>query len=255
MRRRGEKGQLSDVRNENEEFSFRCFYNNQLIEIYCDPIKIENEFLNIPDVTDEILNNIFKFLAHHEYGHSLFCESTKYLKSFYEKHITEITMNLRIFNLIFYLSNEFFADFQAKRINSTLPKFYFDKIFTKNFEDFLEVKRDLINYNDCMTESDLTSFFYSRILYLSNIFYAFDKWDNLLELCRETDNKSLLELVFVINKVYEKLIPKTSNLKIYWESLLTLTVLLKEIDYFKLICNDNLNNKIKVELDDFLNSL
>ena len=79
-------GKLKDLFQEVGNETFSIVYDRKIIEVYYNPINITNNFIQAPKITDEILQKIFKYLGHHEYGHSLFCESTQNYGKFREKH-------------------------------------------------------------------------------------------------------------------------------------------------------------------------
>ena len=251
------KGQLSNLMNKDEPFCFLCLYNPQLIEIYYDREAIQKDYLNDPDVNDETLEKIFRYLAHHEYGHALFSESTEYIKTFFQDKMKNRSENLEslIINRVFNLSKEFFADYQAKRIDSHLPKYELNRVFKGVFPKFHEIKINVIEFNHHISHIDLTSLYYRLVLFLSISFYVFDEWDNFFGKWSERTNPKLLEILFYINKIYEKLINYHLNLEKYWEILIRLANILKKIDYFELILKNNLEKDIIIELDDFLHSL
>ena len=71
--------------SKSEKFCFQCAYSEKLIEIYYDLEQIKKKYITSITSDDE-LNNVFSYLAFHEYGHSLFCESTEILKQYWENN-------------------------------------------------------------------------------------------------------------------------------------------------------------------------
>jgi len=59
----------------------------------------------------------------------------------------------------------------------------------------------------------------------------------------------------MINKILEALIKKDLNLEGYRHFLIQLTLLLRKIDYDKLIFENNLDDNVVDELDDLLTSI
>ena len=252
-------GKLKDLFQEVGNETFSIVYNRQIIEVYYNPINITNNFIQAPKITDDILQKIFKYLGHHEYGHSLFCESTQNYGKFREKHKDSIFNNFEgqtrsdlsfLFWILFRVLKESYADLQARKSNAILPKYYLDLYF-KAFEQFLRFKR----FNIFNTMSVLFEGFYSKVLYSSSWFYNFDEWDYLLKKCGENDKTESLNLILSINKIIEILIKMDLNLDGYKHFLKQLTFLLWKINYDELIFENKIDANIIDEIDYLLNSI
>lgn len=253
-----EVGKLKNLFQEVGNETLSIVYDCQIIEVYYNPINITNNFIQAPNITDEILEKIFKYLAHHEYGHSLFCESTINYGKFREKHKDSIFENFEgqtrsdlsfLFWILFIVLKESYADFQARKSNDILPKYYLDLYF-KAIEQFLRFKRS----NTFYTMSILFEGFYSKVLYSSSWFYNFDQWDYLLKKCGKNDKTESLNLIFSINKLLGALIKRDLTLDGYKHFLEQLTLLLWKINYDKLIFENNLDENIIGELEGLLAS-
>ncbi len=94
--------------------------------------------------------------------------------------------------------------------------------------------------------------FYSKVLYSSSWFFIFDQWDYLLEKCGENNKTESLNLILSINKMLEAFIKKDLNLDGYRNYLIQLTLVLRKIDYIKLIFENILDGTIIKELNDLL---
>lgn len=252
-------GKLKDLFQEVGNETFSIVYNRQIIEVYYNPINITNNFIQAPKITDDILQKIFKYLGHHEYGHSLFCESTQNYGKFREKHKDSIFNNFEgqirsnlsfLFWILFRVLKESYADLQARKSNAILPKYYLDLYF-KAFEQFLRFKRS----NIFTTMSVLFEGFYSKVLFSSSWFYNFDQWDYLLKKCEENDKTESLNLIFSINKIIENLIKMDLNLDGYKHFLKQLTLLLWKINYDELIFENKIDANIIDEIDYLLDSI
>lgn len=254
------KGKFTDfIPNICSEANFEATYDLQDIEVYYNRLEINNNYVQKPNLPDEILVEIFKYLAHHEYSHSLFRETTLDVFNFtknctdliFENYEDQKKLGLCEFFLKLYqILRESYADIQAKSINPVLPKFHLDLKFENSFGRFLRYKRGAI----WGQTSEFAEFFY-YVVYSSTCFYVFNQWDYLLEKCGENDKTKSLNLIHSINEIFEALIKKDLNLENYKHYLIQLTLLLCKIDYDKLIFENKLNKNIIDELEDLKTSI
>ena len=248
--RNDEIGKLTNRFQEMGNENLLIKYDRQVIEVYYNPFNLTNNYIQAANVTNEILEEIFIYLAHHEYGHSLFCESSHYNK-FKEKNKDTIfegqIRSNQLFWYLFVVLKESYADFQAKKTNPNLPKYYLDQYF-KAFEQYLQFNKA----TSLATMSILFEGFYSKVLYSSSWFFIFDQWDYLLEKCGENNKTESLNLILSINKMLEAFIKKDLNLDGYRNYLIQLTLVLRKIDYIKLIFENILDGTIIKELNDLL---
>lgn len=125
------EGILRDEVSNQENFCFSSHYNQNIIEIYYNRDQIISEYIqvmsNLPN--DQVLNEI-SYLAGHEYGHTLFCESSKKLRKF-EVNREEIYHKYERFNCFVFLRifSEFYADLKAYKFTLVIPQIKFKKIF------------------------------------------------------------------------------------------------------------------------------
>ena len=252
-------GKLKDLFQEVGNETFSIVYNRQIIEVYYNPINITNNFIQAPKITDDILQKIFKYLGHHEYGHSLFCVDSQNYGKFIKKHEDSMFNNFEsqtrshlsfLFWKLFRVLKESYADLQARKSNAILPKFYLDLYF-KAIEKFLRIKRS----KPYTTLSILFERFYSEVLISSSWFYNFDQWDYLLKKCGENDKTESLNLILSINKIIEKLIKMDLDLDGYKHFLKQLTLLLWKINYDELIFENKIDVNIIDEIDHLLNPI
>ena len=80
-----EEGRFQALRSSYEGYNFSILYDNEAIEVYYNPEWIEKKYLKKPGITTDKIEEIFKFLAHHEYGHSFLCSNSEDLKNFTKK--------------------------------------------------------------------------------------------------------------------------------------------------------------------------
>ncbi len=249
-------GKLKDLFQEVGNETFSIVYDRQLIEVYYNPINITNNYIQAPNITNEILQDIFKYLSHHEYSHSLFCESTQNYGNFREKHKdilfedydNDIRLNLSfIFWILFVLLKESYADFKARE-NNVYPPIYFFNQYFKAIEQFLRFNRS----NIISTLQVLFEGFYSKVLYSSTWFYNFDQWDYLLRKCGSNDKTESINLILLINKIFGALIKEDLDLNGYKESLIKITLIQWKINYDELIFENKLDEEITKELELFL---
>ena len=249
-----EKGKLTHLVEDVGRENLEIIYNRQIIEVYYNPFKLTESYIRKPNITDEILVRIFKYLAHHEYGHSRFSESTlnivkfkeKYKDSIFENYDGQTRLNY-LFWILFRVLRESYADFQAKKNNPTLPEYFLDLNF-KAFEQFL-------SFNRMSIISGLFEGFYSKVLYSSTWFYNFNQWDYLLKKCGENDKTKSLNLILSICNILEVVIKKNLNLDGYRELLIQLALLLWKINYNELFFENKIDKDITSKLEDFLTSI
>jgi len=246
---------IQDVGKENLE----VIYDPQTIEVYYNPINLTNSYIQKPNVTNEILVSIFKYLAHHEYGHTSFCESTLTLVKFRDKIKDSIFIDFKdqlksslreLFWILFHILRDFFADFKAKINRPILPEYFLD-LYYRAFEQFLRFNRIKAR----LIMNRLVEDFYSKVFYSSIWFYNFNKWDYLLKKCGENDKTESLGLIFLINKIFEALIKKELDLVGYEKSLTRLTILLWKIDHDALFFKNKIDKNTFCKLEDFLKSI
>ncbi len=254
-----EIGKLTHIIQDIGKQNIEVIYDTEIIEAYYNPINLNNNFIQKPNVTNEILINIFKYLAYHEYGHTSFCDSTLTLVKFSEsikdslfiKYENQEWSSLReLFWKLFQILRDFYADSKAKIIQSILPKYYLDLYF-KAIEQFLRFNRIYVR----AIMDRLVIDFYSKVLYSSIWFYNFNQWEYLLKKCGENDKTESLNLIFLLNKIFEALITKNFDLVGYEQSLTQLTIILFEIDYDSLIFENDIKESILSQLKDFLKLL
>ena len=254
-----EIGKLTHIIQDIGKKNVEVIYDPEIIEAYYNPINLNNSFIQKPNVTNEILINIFKYLAHHEYGHTSFCDSTLTLVKFSESiknslfnnYENQVRSSLReLFWILFQILRDFYADSKAKIIQPILPKYYLDLYF-KAIEQFLRFNRI---YARAIMDRLLIDF-YSKVFYSSIWFYNFNKWNYLLKKCGENDKTVSLNLIYLLNKIFEALITKNPDLVGYEQSLTQLTIILWEIDYDLFIFENDIEESILSQLKDFLKSL
>ncbi|TKJ19799.1 MAG: hypothetical protein CEE43_14450 [Promethearchaeota archaeon Loki_b32] len=255
LKKIGSRSFLTNSTFEKEDFCFLCQYNQNIIEVYYNPLKINKEYLNVPNITDETLEDIFKYLAHHEYGHSLLNESTK--KSFNVLNKRVITTKSKrniILKTIIFIFREFFADWQAKMTGSNIPNFYLDQVF-QNIEEVFTLIKFLKFPNSTISLNDLILLFYYKFLYPSVYYHVFNRWDYLMEKCGRFKDLELINIVSKINYFFEDLIKSTSDIYVYKKALLELASLLKNIDYFELFLKNNLKDQTNLKFNNILDLL
>ena len=246
---------IEDVGKENLE----VVYDPQTIEVYYNPNNLNKNFIQKPNFTNEILVKIFKYLAHHEYGHTFFCESTLTLVEFrneiedllFNDFEDELKLFLReLFWILFHIFRDFYADFKAKTIRSIIPIYFLD-LYYRAIEQFLRFNR----INTRLIMNRLVEDFYSKVFYSSIWFYNFNQWEYLLKKCGENNKTESLRLILLLNKIFEAHIHKELDLLGYKESLTSLVVLLYKIDYDALFFENEINESTFIKLSGYLKSL
>ncbi len=251
-----ETGKLTHIIQDIGKQNIEVIYDPEIIEVYYNPINLTNGFIQKPNITNEILVNIFKYLAHHEYGHTYFCDSTLILVKFTDEIKDTIFKDYgdqlrsplsELFWKLFQILRDFYADSKAKIIQPILPKYYLDLYF-KAIELYLRFNRI---YARAIIDR-LVIDFYSKVFYSSIWFYNFNQWDYLLKKCGENDKTESLNLILLLNMIFEALITKNLDLMGYEQSLTQLIIILWEIDYDSLIFENEIEESILSQLKNFL---
>ncbi|KKN08691.1 hypothetical protein LCGC14_1054280 [marine sediment metagenome] len=258
LRRNDEKGYFSDIFKPRGNETFSILYDLKHIEVYYNSYNLVNFYVQARNMTKDILEKIFIYLAHHEYGHSLFYKSSLDYYNFREElrnsSFKNCNTQMRAFSnnileRLFRVLNESFTDYRAKNNRVFPPKNYYNLYFG-TFEGFLRYKKQP---NDNMRKLAIN--FNETVLYSSTFFYIFNQWNYLLEKCGENNKTESLKLVYLINTILKMLIRKNLELKEYGNYLIQITLVLNKINYNNLFFTNNLEKDILKELNDFLYSL
>ena len=145
-----ERGKLTNLLHEMGIENFSIIYNHEIIEVYYNPSNLINNYIQAPNISNDLLEKIFIYLAYHEYGHSLFCKSTLNYAKFRAKNKAIIFENFGwriknnlcfLFWILFRVLKESYADFQVKKTNIKPPKYFLILILNllNNFSELIRL--------------------------------------------------------------------------------------------------------------------
>ncbi len=251
-------GTLKHEVSTKESFCFSSHYNKDVIEIYYNRIRINNEYLQdqLNFSREQLLKEI-SYLANHEYGHTLFCESSKKLREFKVK--SDIIYNkYEKFNCFVFLRvlSEFSADLEAFNNNLTLPEIkfrtiyeYFKSNLSRHSTTILPTTRNFQYGRDGIDQYQLP--------FLTNlsIFYAFNKWDDLKEVFDENRLSKLLTFSKHIFDYLKKMIEFSPDLILRRKSISKLLKTLDVYFYDDIIFNNEFNNELQCHIQKLIEKI
>lgn len=252
------KGNLINEVSKQDTFCFSSHYNEDIIEIYFNRKQIISEYIKGQyDLSDEQILEEISYLAGHEYGHTLFCESSKKLR--------EINVNWKItynkyekFNCFVFLRvfSEFFADSVASKIDLTFPEIKFQKIY-EYFESKLSHHRLIIlpttrNFKDGRNGIDK---YQGPFLTDLSFIYAYNKWNDIKRLFVEKKLSELFKFLKLIFDYFKKVIDSLSDLDLRRNKMSELLKILDEYYYDDLIFNNKLNPDLQSQLQELIDKI
>lgn len=249
--KRGINGLFSQFLSSSRDFCFACEHDHNNIEIYYDSVRIQEKYLE-PGIIN--LEEIFSYLAYHEYGHSLFGTSEDL------KRIWEYTLNsselFQNYNGL-SLANcflEFFADFKAKKVGCSTPHIFLQKS--------LNWVRDsgISHYYQALLPNERFEFIDSTIREtwlpgtLKNLerFYIWNEWKQLVPIFNVFNIGVILEFLQIFFKCFNYLCKDHTNLTITRDKLITLIDVIDKNQFNDLIIHKRLTDDIKQLFSNFL---
>ena len=250
------EGNLKEEVSNQEFFCFSSHYNQDIIEIYYNRNQIISEY--IQDQSDlsngQVLNEI-SYLVGHEYGHTLFCESSKKLreinadwKNIYNKYEK---FNFFVFLRVF---SDFFADLEAYKFTSTFPEIKVKKIY--------ECFESKLSHHSTTILPTTSNFKYGRdgidhyqrpFLTILSFIYAYDKWNDFKNLFEEKKLSELFKFLKLIFDYFKTVIESHSDLNLRRNRICELLRILDEYFYDDLIFNNKLNPELQSQLQELIN--
>lgn len=245
------EGILKEEVSNQESFCFSCHYNEDIIEIYYNQDNIIAEYIHNPNrsTDDQFLNEI-SYLASHEYGHTLFCESSKKLREI-NTDWKNLFKKYEKFNCFVFLRvfGEFFADLESYKINSIIPEIKY-----KNIREYFESK---LSHHSITILPTTRNFKYGRngiddyqrpfLINLSFI-HAYNKWDELKRVFAEKNLSELFKFVNLILNYFKKVIELYSDISSRRNKINELLRILDKFYYDDLIFNNELNSELQSQL-------
>lgn len=252
------EGYLKEEVSNQEVFCFSSHYNQDIIEIYYNRNQIISEYIQDPsDLSNEQVLSEISYLAGHEYGHTLFCESSKKLreinvdwKNIYNKYEK---FNCYVFLRVF---SEFFADIEAYKFVSTFPEIKFKKIY-----EYFESK---LSHHSSTILPTTRNFKYGRdgidhyqrpfLIQLSFI-YAYNKCDDLEKIFEKNKLSELFKFLNLILNYFRKLIDSYSDMNLRRKKINELLKILDKFFYDDLIFKNMLNPELQTQLHTLINNI
>lgn len=253
------KGYFSDFVKKSDNFTFSCLYDLERIEIYYKEEKINKNYISNSDfhLNEEVLSDIARYLATHEYGHTFFCDSVYTSKILLEQQL--LLKNNYNFLFLIVLFNEFSAEWHAYRMMVRLPEILI-RMFLKAFKILLgEFFVTRIGHTLPSTPSKLKYFDYYQWYFKELIrLYAFRQWSRVEPLFNHLyfNKRPFILLEKYCEKlfhVFEHLYNYTNRESLILKSLTTLAERLSEITLWNLvsenITQEELEKIVNIELE------
>ncbi len=256
-----ELNNIMQLFNDNREFNLIesnnpvcCFsleyYDSNRINVHYNLIGISNEYLTHPNITHEKIEEIFRYLARHEYCHNLLCESFEVVEKFTEKQITKKNQITQFRYIPFENKfREYFADYKVKQYFSDIPDF-----FINNILNWLQNNRDLSFDCDGMLPMSFDNKYTIRQIhlypYLQNLyrFHVCKCWNLLEPVFDRISHSSMLKFFFLIFEYFKKIIEEISEFEKKRDDLLEFVLKLDRYNYDKLVREDFLETEMEREL-------
>ncbi|TXT63053.1 MAG: hypothetical protein BAJALOKI1v1_800016 [Promethearchaeota archaeon] len=231
--------------SQNHRFCFSLeYYNQKIIDVNYNKNKIMEEYFQ-NDINKKELEDIFIYLARHEYCHNLITDSSEELKDS-KIQGTEIKQIQR-FNYINFENQfgEFFADYMVKRHFDNIPQKYLEKVLVYFEEEMdlnyychgvLPISGDSIN-----TRDQLQIYSFLRNLYK---FYICGEWNLLKPLFQNINFDNLLKFFRLIFKYFELTITNLKDISKIRNSIITLVKRLDTCKFENLIFHNKLDNQV-----------
>lgn len=244
------KGHFSAFNNPSDQYTFSCKYDLSKIEIfYKIPIIKSSYFRNPRQFTEDEYTIISTYLASHEYGHTLFCDSTYTLKILFEQDI--VLPNGFNFIFLIILFSEFSADVYARSIFPRNPD-PISSLFLNN-QKFKEMLMNFYLYqfpwvNPPPDDPRLYDRYKFEFVELIRIF-VFKNWESLTQRYANQPIRTFLNFCNRLFTVFEDILVKTNRVTLIRKYLINLAEILDKIPLRDVILgtiNETSLNKIMV---------
>lgn len=224
------KGHFSAFNNPNDQYTFSSKYDLSKIEIYYKiPIIESSYFRNPQQFTENEYTIISTYLASHEYGHTLFCDSTYTLKILFEQDIA--LPNGFNFMFLAILFSEFSAEVYARSIFPSNPE-PISSLFL-NSQRFRDMVGNFYLYqfpwvNPPPDDPRLYDSYKFEFVELIRIF-VFEKWESLIQRYANHPIRTFLNFCERLFTVFKDIIIKTNRVTTIRNYLINLAEILDEI--------------------------
>jgi hypothetical protein len=257
-------------------FSIKWNEEKIQVSIFKESIKIINEIIK-KLIKDMNLNELHKQIANHEYGHilsartayDLFPEKAREYNLFeltqeqlIQMHYSPLENKLEQVSIdrLFGTFLEFLANYNVRELIDSNPPFESLKSKTANNIDFIRemrTKGDFSLHNPYPSSNKMEKGFDRFFLFHSNSveFYLFNKWDDFCSTFKGLRIKGSLKLMKIINNFFEKIILINNDIHSMKNDVIELAKNLNRLDFIQLIQSNQLTNKDKAIIREFLNYL
>lgn len=222
------------------------YYDTARFEIHHNDTNIIKEYVSLYDSNKELLNDISRYLARHEYCHSCICQSSEELNHF-DSNQEEIIKKIQRFNYIGIENKfrEFYADFKVLQLFKSIPNSYLD-------ENLKWLKDEDIKWRSYGMLPILTNSAHTRdqlgiYTYLQNLykFYILNRWTLLKSIFRDVNCILLLEFFQLIFQSFENIIKKFHSFKQKRDAIISLVYFLDRCKFEELIQSNILSEDIR----------
>lgn len=250
-------------------------WTETLIEVKFNDNLIFEKFIKNQNFDAIFLQNYFKRVANHEYGHtisyksvfySLFPEDTRHLllskklESITERDIdfcfrsskSEYIRLLSLKNIDVALIQRIFIEFWAnlmvyEKIDDSPP----DELLSKRLKNFIS-----INFLTYATLCNPTVKYNQNIFLLLEFtgeFFIFKKWQNLIKLFTSRNLNKLLDFFRYINSFFQKILEINYDFDSVREDLLELIKTLNKMDYNEIVAKNVISSKDRHLIISYIN--
>ncbi len=252
---------LPQIKNEYVVVS----WSETLIEVRFNDNLIFENFIKNQNFDTIKLQNYFKRVANHEYGHTISCKSVFYfyfpedtrhlllskdLESITEEDIgscfrssnSEYIQLLRLKNVDVGSIQRIFLEFWAnlivyEQIDDSPP----NELLNKRLKDF--TSSNILSYAALCNPTVKYNENIFRLLEYTGEFFIFNEWENLIKLFTSRNLNKLLDFFNYINSFFQKIKEINYDFDSVREDLLELIKILNKIDYNEIVAKNVISSK------------
>ena len=271
--------------------SFKTWFSAQykqdkvIIRIYCSEIHENTFFHTSPEIffsNLDFFENLFKQIAHHEYGHSFLTETEfdaypqnvrNFLIKFNYRDLDDVPPikngelneafkkdkygEIDNLGLVEGSLKEFHSNYYVKKkINGSIP----DESLRKRrgelkliLSDLSERKEKYYNSQELGMKKFSNQFF--KVLTFTQEFYIFNEWNKLEVVFDEHKFNEMLGLFHKLNKIFKKIIEKNWNFDEMRDDIFELAKVLDNFNYEKIFFKNLIVEKDLILLNKFIDEL
>ncbi len=228
------------------------YYDKNRFEIHHNDANIIKEYISLNHLKKELLEDISKYLARHEYCHSCISQSSEELNHF-DSVQENIIKKIKRFSYMGIENKfrEFYADYNVLQLFKNIPGNYLD-------ENLKWLKSEDLKWGSFGILPILNNSYHTRYqlgiyTYLQNLykFFILNSWTLLKSTFRDANCSSLLKFFLLVFQSFEDIIKKFDYLKQKRDALVCLVSFLDLCKFEELIQSNILSDNIR----DGLNNL